>query len=90
MEMAEEAELANYRWWDEPEEVQWIKFIHKEDMAVTLTDNKRYTKINKYEVLLVEEDGLESIEYEERLIEYEKNYEDYNPYLDWEGPRTSY
>ncbi len=36
--------------------------------AVTLTDNKKYTKVNEYETLLAEEDSTKSIEYEKRLI----------------------
>ncbi len=42
--------------------------------------NKRYTKINKYEALLAEEKN--NIEYEEKLIDYDKDYESYDPYLD--------
>src|SRR6266542_5704382 len=34
-EIAEEAELANYRWCDEPEGVPWTRFNHMEDTAVT-------------------------------------------------------
>ncbi len=34
-EMAEAAELANYRWWDESEGVLWGRFNHIEDTAVT-------------------------------------------------------
>src|SRR6266542_4415440 len=30
-EMAEATELANYRWWDEPEGVPWTRFNHMED-----------------------------------------------------------
>jgi len=53
------------------------------DTAVTPTDNKRYTKVDKYEALLVEEEnGIESIKYKERLIDYDKDYESYNLYLD--------
>jgi len=54
------------------------------------TDNKRYTKINKYKALLAKEDSTKSIEYEERLIDYDENYENYNPYLEWNGLETSY
>ncbi len=86
MKMAEEVELANYRWWDEPEKVQQKKFDPMNNIAVTLTDNKRYTKVNKYEALLVKKDSTESIKYKERLIDYDKDYESYNPYLDWYGP----
>src|SRR6266542_4440007 len=87
-EMAEAAELANYRWWDEPEGVPWRRFNHMEDTAVTFTDNKRYTKVNEYEALLDEEEN--GIEYEEKLINYDEDYEDYDPYLDWDGSGTSY
>jgi len=34
MEMVEAAELANYRWWDEPERVPWGRFDHTKDTAV--------------------------------------------------------
>ena len=86
--MAETARLANYRWWDKPEGVSWIKFNHMEDIAVTLTDNKRYTRVDKYEALLdVEENG---VEYVEKLIDYDEDYESYNPYLDWDGSETFY
>ncbi len=96
--MAEAAELANYRWWDEPEGVPWtrfshtedplIRFNHMEDTAVTSVDNKRYTKVDEYEALLDEEEN--GIKYEERLIDYDKDYESYDPYLDWDGPETFY
>src|SRR6266542_1859655 len=33
-EMAEEAKLVNYRWWNEPEGVPWTRFNHTEDTAV--------------------------------------------------------
>ena len=86
--MDEAAELANYRWWDEPEGVLWGRFNHMEDTAVTPTDNKRYTKVDEYEALLDEEEN--GIEYEERLIDYNEDYESYDPYLDWDGPETFY
>ena len=79
-EMAEEAQLANYRWWDEPEGVSWARFNHMEEIAVTPTDNKRYTKVDKYEAFLMEEEN--GIEYEERLIDFDKDYKSYDPYLD--------
>ncbi len=88
MEMAEAAELANYRWWDEPEGVSWGRFNHMEDTAVTLTDNKRYTKVNEYEALFDEEEN--GIEYEEKLIDYDEDYESYDLYLDWDGSGTFY
>ena len=88
MEIAEAAELANYRQWDEPEEVQWEKFDHMNDTAVTSIDNKRYTKVDEYEALLVEEKN--NIEYEEKLIDYDEDYKSYDPYLDWDGPETFY
>jgi len=43
-------------------------------------DNKRYTKVDEYEALLIEEDSTESIEYEERLINYDEDYESYDLY----------
>ena len=54
------------------------------------TDNKRYTKVDEYEALLVEEDSTENIKYKERLINYDKDYESYDLYLDWNGPETFY
>ena len=87
-EMAEEATLANYRWWDESEGVLWGRFNHMEDIAVTPTDNKRYTKVNEYEALLDEEEN--GIEYEEKLIDYDEDYESYDLYLDWDRPETFY
>ena len=86
--MAEAAELANYRWWDEPEAVPWTRFNPMKDTAVTPTDNKRYTKVDEYEALLDEEEN--GIEYEERLIDYDEDYESYDPYLDWDGPEIFY
>ena len=86
--MAEAAELANYKWQDEPEEVFQGRFNHMKDTAVILTDNKRYTKVDEYEALLDEEEN--GIEYEEKLIDYDKDYESYNSYLDWDGPETFY
>ena len=88
-EMAEAAELANYRWWDEPEGVPWTRFNHTEDTAVTPTNNKRYTKLDEYEALLDEEENS-IIEYEERLMDYDEDYESYDPYLDWDGLETFY
>jgi len=48
--------------------------------AVILTNNKRYTRVDEYETFLMEEEN--GIEYEERLIDFDKDYESYNPYLD--------
>ncbi len=86
--MNEATELSNYRWWDELEEVLWRRFNHMEDTAVTPTDNKRYTKVDEYEALLDEEEN--GNEYEEKLIDYDENYECYDLYLDWDGPETFY
>ena len=88
MEMVEAVELANYRWWDEPEGVQWKRFDHMKDTAVISTDNKRYTKVNEYEAFLTKEEN--GIEYEERLIDYDEDYENYDSYLDWDGPKIFY
>ena len=52
------------------------------------TNNKRYTKIDEYEAFLMKEEN--SFEYEERLIDYSEDYENYDPYLDWDGPGTFY
>ena len=82
MEMAEVAELANYRWWDEPEGVQWNRFDHMNDTAITPTSNKRYTKVDEYEALLTEEEN--GIKYKEKLIDYDEDYESYDLYLDWD------
>ncbi len=90
MEMVEEAELTNYRWWDEPKKVQWKKFDPMNDTTVTFTDNKRYIKVDEYEALLAEEDSIKSIEYKERLIDYDEDYESYNPYLNWNRPEIFY
>ncbi len=88
IEMAEVAELANYRWWDKPEGVPQIRFNHTEETAVTPTDNKRYTKVDEYEALL---DGKENgIKYEKKLIDYDEDYESYDLYLDWNGSETFY
>ena len=57
-------------------------------MAVTPTDNKRYTKVDEYEALLDEEEN--GIEYKEKLIDYDEDYESYNPYLDWDGSEIFY
>ncbi len=50
------------------------------DTAVTFTNNKKYTKVNEYETLLTEEDNNsnESIKYKEKLIDYNKDYENYD------------
>ncbi len=85
-EIAEAAELANYRWWDEPEGVSWGRFDPTKDTAVTPIDNKRYIKVDKYEALLTEEEN--NIEYEERLIDFDEDYESYDPYLDWDRSGT--
>ncbi len=50
------------------------------DTAVIPTDNKRYIKVNEYEALLDEEKN--DIEYVEKLIDYDEDYESYDPYLD--------
>ncbi len=50
------------------------------DTAVIFTDNKRYIKVDEYEAFLVKEDNTESIEYKERLIDYDENYESYDLY----------
>ena len=60
------------------------------NIAVIPTDNKKYTKVKEYEAFLAEENSTESIEYKERLIDYDKDYESYNPYLDWDGLETFY
>ncbi len=59
-----------------------------EDMAVTPTDNKRYTKVNEYEALLDEKEN--GIKYEEKLIDYDEDYESYDLYLNLDRPETSY
>ena len=88
MEMAEVAELTNYRWWDEPEGARWGRFDPIKDIAVTPTDNKRYIKVDKYEALLDEEEN--GIEYEERLIDFDEDYESYDLYLDWDRSEIFY
>ncbi len=88
MEMAEAAELANYRLWNKLEGVQQGRFDHIKDTAVISTDNKRYTKVDEYEALFIEEEN--SIKYIEKLIDYDEDYESYNPYLDWDGPEMFY
>ncbi len=88
MEMAKTAELANYRWWDEPERVQLERYDHMKDTAVTLTSNKRYTKIDEYEALLMEKEN--GVKYVEKLINYDEDYESYDLYLDWDGSETFY
>jgi len=50
------------------------------NIAVTSTDNKRYTKINEYEALFTKEDSTESVKYKERLIDYDEDYESYDLY----------
>ncbi len=60
------------------------------NIIVTSINNKRYTKVNKYEAFLIEEDSTENIEYEERLINYDENYEGYDLYQDWDGSETFY
>ncbi len=93
MKMAKEAELANYRQQDESEKVQWKKFDFMNDTAVTLTNNKRYAKVDKYKVLLTKEDSndfTESIEYKEKLIDYDKDYKSYDSYQDWNRSETFY
>ncbi len=55
-----------------------------------LINNKRYTKIDEYKTLLTGENNIESIEYKERLIDYDEDYKSYNPYLDWDGSETFY
>jgi len=59
---------------------------------VSPASNKRYTKVDEYEALLVkeEENSTESIKYEERLIDFDEDYKSYDPYLDWDGPETFY
>ncbi len=88
MEMAEAAELANYKWWDEPEGIPWGRFDYMKDTAVTLTDNKRYIRVDEYEAFLIEEEN--GIEYEERLIDFDEDYKNYDSYLDWDGSGTFY
>jgi len=60
------------------------------DIAIILTNNKRYIKVDEYEALLIEKDSTESIKYEERLIDYDEDYESYDPYLDWDRPEIFY
>ncbi len=50
------------------------------DTVVIFTNNKKYIKINEYEVLLVEKDSIKSIEYKKRLIDYDEDYKSYDPY----------
>ncbi len=88
MEMVEAAELASYKWWDEPEGVPWTRFDHTKDTAVIPTNNKRYTKVDEYEALLDEEEN--GVEYIEKLIDYDEDYESYDPYLDWNGLEIFY
>ncbi len=58
------------------------------DTAVTPTNNKRYIKVDEYEALLDEKEN--GIKYEEKLIDYDEDYESYDSYLDWNGPETFY
>ncbi len=88
--MAKEAELANYRWWDESEKVQWKKFNSINNTAVIPTDNKRYTKVDKYKALLAKENSIESIEYKKWLIDYNEDYESYDSYLNWDESEIFY
>ncbi len=88
IKMAEVAELANYRQWDEPEGVQWKRFDPMKDTAITPIDNKKYTKVDEYEAFLIEEEN--GIKYEEKLIDYNEDYKSYDPYLDWNGPEIFY
>ncbi len=60
------------------------------DTVVTFTNNKRYTKVNEYKAFLIEEDSTKSIRYEEKLIEYDEDYESYDLYLEWDGSETFY
>ncbi len=82
IEMAKEAELANYQWWDKSEKVQWKKFDPMNDITIISTDNKRYSKVDEYKALFAEENSIKSIEYKERLIDYDKDYESYVSYQD--------
>ena len=50
------------------------------DITVTPTDNKRYIRVDEYEAFLTEEEN--GIEYKEKLIDYDEDYESYDPYLD--------
>ncbi len=50
------------------------------DTAITFTNNKKYTKVDEYEAFFIEEDSTKSIEYKERLIDYNENYESYDSY----------
>ncbi len=60
------------------------------DITVILINNKRYMKVDEYEALFVEEDSTESVEYKERLIDYNKDYESYDPYQDWNRSEIFY
>ncbi len=60
------------------------------NIIVIFINNKRYTKVNEYEALLVEEDNTENIKYEERLIDYDEDYKSYDLYLDWGRSETFY
>ncbi len=58
------------------------------DTAVIPTNNKRYIKVDEYKAFLNEEKN--GVEYVEKLIDYDKDYESYDPYLDWDRPETFY
>jgi len=60
------------------------------ETAVTLTDNKGYTKVDEYKALLTKENSTESIEYKEKLIDYNEDYEGYDLYQDWDRSETFY
>ncbi len=60
------------------------------DTAITFTNNKKYTKVDEYEAFFIEEDSTKSIEYKERLIDYNENYESYDSYQDWDGSEIFY
>jgi len=52
------------------------------DITIISTDNKRYSKVDEYKALFAEENSIKSIEYKERLIDYDKDYESYVSYQD--------
>ncbi len=56
--------------------------------AIIPTNNKRYIKVDEYEALLTEKEN--DIKYEERLIDYDKDYESYDLYLDWDRSEIFY
>ena len=52
-------------------------------MVVISTNNKRIVKINEYKALFIKKNSNNStkiIEYKERLIKYEENYEKFDLY----------